>query len=164
MTIDFSDWVRAVDAYGPYNPLTYPPVSLMLLVVGGGFLLSLGVFCRAMASERGERAMRPVVVMASGTVVVFAALVAFGLLGGKVPAMRGVARPDPFTVVAEQRFGITGLKCAAEPGGEWRECSFDELAAPRYAQWIRDGETYRARIVAHGTRVTLAPDATGGGR
>lgn len=67
------------------------------------------------------------------------------------------AVPDSFAVAAEQRFGITDLACADKTGAPPHECSFDDPDPPQCAEWIRDGKAYHGRIVAHGTRVTLAP-------
>lgn len=117
-----------------------------------------GLFSALMGSELADDAMRfKRVCVPIGCVLMFVGMVGAIVVTATIDHPSPTAVPDSFAVAAEQRFGITDLACADKTGAPPHECSFDDLDSPRYAEWIRDGKAYHGRIVAHGTRVTLAP-------
>lgn len=158
MTVDFADWVNAWDAY---RQASWP----LLMVFASVAVFAVGLFLALMGSELADDAVRfKRVCVPIGVVLMFVGMVMAIVTVGTTDRPTPPPAPDSFTVVAEQRFGVTDLACADKAGGTPHECSFDDLDSPRYAEWIRDGKAYRGRIVAHGTRVTLAPDAGAEGK
>lgn len=147
MTVDFSDWVASsgeyFDAFAVMRQDVVVPVFIGLLIVGGGFFY--------LSFDKYRRVMLAAGILLLVDVVAFAGYV----LVGAVATFSATPDAPSFTTVAEQRFQVGHLIC--DPACPTQGLPKDGTRVV----WLDDGRTVEGRLFVDGTRVTLAPDATG---